>query len=109
MAEVVIAHATCALPASEMPEAQVYRLFGMAQIREHRGEQVRKIHGLGIAWERGKEEKGRGHEKLRRGLGREDTVGMFPSPSRNHNSPFRENGEDSQSDGCCACVLLGEH
>ena len=59
VAEVVIAHATRALPASEMPEAQVHRLFGGAQIREHRREQVGKIHGLGIAWKRGQKEKGR--------------------------------------------------
>jgi hypothetical protein len=58
--EVVVAHAAHALPASEMPEAEVDGLFGGPEIGEHGAQELGEVHGMDIACERGEEEKGRG-------------------------------------------------
>jgi hypothetical protein len=59
--EVIVANRSRALPASEVPEAEVNRLFGGTEAGKYSVQQFGEVHAVDIARGGSKGEKGRGH------------------------------------------------
>lgn len=76
--KVIVANRACALPASEVPKAEVNRLFGGTEVGKYSVQQFGEAHAVDIARRGSKGKKGRGHEMLRRGMGRGSTPRNAP-------------------------------